>query len=116
MTKYYFNAIMSAGTVENILAEETEVKPLSKKAVSNKLQRKIDSGEEVSRLAEIRMSRGLTQTQLAELSGIAQSSIARIENSLGCKGIEKATMLTGYKLAMALHCRMEEFIDPEKVQ
>lgn len=115
MTKYYLRAIMSAGTVENILAEE-DMKPLSKKAVSSKLTKKIEAGEDISRLAAVRMSRGMTQVQLSEASGIAQSSIARIENSLGCKGLEKATMLTGYKLALALHCKMEDLIDPEKVQ
>lgn len=115
MTEYYLSAIMSAGTVNKILAED-EMKPLSKRAVSAKLDRKIEAGEDVSRLASIRMSRGLTQTQLAEKSGIAQSSIARIEKAIGCKGVEKVTMITGYKLASALGCRMEDLIDIEKVQ
>lgn len=113
MTYNYIRAIMSAGTVEEILAEE-DMKPLSKSAVSSKLTRKIEAGESVSRLAALRMSRGMTQVQLAEQSGIAQSTIARLERGIDGKSIEKMTMINGYALAKALRCRMEDLLDPEK--
>ena len=53
-------------------------------------------------LAESRYDKGLSQNQLAELSGVPQATIARIEN-----GKSNPTLSTIVKLAEALDVWME---------
>ncbi|MDB5228292.1 MAG: transcriptional regulator [Bacteroidota bacterium] len=58
------------------------------------------------RVAELRTSKGLTQTELAYACDIEQSNLARIE-----AGNTNPTFLTLHKLSIALQVTMIELID-----
>ena len=46
------------------------------------MQRDLDSGLDIGNaVAGIRLSRGLTQVQLAKVSGISQAQLSRLENN-----------------------------------
>ena len=62
-------------------------------------------------VARIRREKGLTQEQLAELSGLSQQYISGLEN-----GLRNPTILTLYELAQALevsHITLVTTIIPE---
>jgi predicted transcriptional regulator len=59
-------------------------------------------------IARLRMLRGLTQTQLAEMVGTRQPSIARLENGTS---IPSLSFLN--KIAAALNARIEVKLIPE---
>jgi DNA-binding XRE family transcriptional regulator len=59
-------------------------------------------------MAMMRMSAGITQAQLAERAGLAQTQIGRVENwdrDIGCMSVRNA-----YKIASALGCRIEDLL------
>jgi len=66
------------------------------------------------KLAELRESKGLTQTALAEAIGRVQPYIGKIE--CGVTDINNITLGNAYKLAQVLGCRIEDLVDKEKVQ
>jgi len=59
-------------------------------------------------IARLRMLRGLTQTQLAEIVGTRQPSIARLEN-----GTSTPSLSFLNKIAAALNARIEVKLIPE---
>ena len=60
-------------------------------------------------LKDLRKSRGLTQAQLAELSGVNSRQIQRIEN--GESEIGNVTLKNAHALAKALGITIEELLD-----
>lgn len=66
------------------------------------------------KLAELRESKGLTQTALAEAIGRVQPYIGKIE--CGVTDINNITLGNAYKLAQVLGCSIEDLVDKEKVQ
>ena len=62
----------------------------------------------INRLKETRKSLGLSQYQLARLSGLAQSTISHIE-----RGAYIPTIDSAYKIASVLGVRVEELFVPE---
>lgn len=62
-----------------------------------------------SRLKRIRVSSGLTQTELADLSGINVKSIASYEQNPN--KINKASVETVYNIADSLGCNIEDLIE-----
>ena len=62
----------------------------------------------INRLREMRKSLGLSQYQLARLSGLAQSTISHIE-----RGAFIPTIDSAYKIAAVLGVRVEELFVPE---
>lgn len=63
----------------------------------------------MSNLKLIRQSNNLSQTQLAELSGVSVRMIQSYEQ--GNKDINKAQAITVYKLAEALKVSVEDLIE-----
>lgn len=59
-----------------------------------------------SKLTEMRLSRGMSQRKLEQLSGIHQQTISRIE-----KGMPLNKLSTAQKLAKALKCEPSDLID-----
>ena len=59
-------------------------------------------------VAQLRMQRGLTQSQLAEMVGTRQPSIARLEN-----GSNKPSLTFLNKIAAALNAKIEVKLVPE---
>jgi len=59
-------------------------------------------------LADIRKNKGLSQSQLSELSGVSVRMIQYYEQ--GIKDINKTSAETIYHLTQALNCRMEDLI------
>lgn len=59
-------------------------------------------------IARLRMLRGLTQTQLAEMVGTRQPSIARLENGTSAPSLSFLN-----KIAAALNARIEVKLIPE---
>lgn len=64
-------------------------------------------------LQEIRLSKGMSQSQLAERADVKLTSIQKYER--GARDINKATAEILYKLATALECSMEELINKEAI-
>lgn len=62
------------------------------------------------RLKELRKRAGLTQKQLAEITGIRLEKIQEYEN--GQYGMQFAGPISRYKLAAALHCSIDDFENP----
>ena len=67
-----------------------------------------------NRLAALRTSAGLTQIELSEKSGIHQVTIARLES--GTRSLNNTAMATGYKLAKAIGCNMEDLIEKSAIK
>lgn len=67
-----------------------------------------------SRLKRIRVSSGLTQTELAHLSGINVKSIASYEQNPN--KINKASVETIYSIADSLGCNIEDLIEKNFIQ
>lgn len=64
------------------------------------------------KLQEIRKSAGMSQSQLAEASGVNVRLIQDYEQ--GHKNINAAKAITLYKLSKALNCEMEDLIENEE--
>ena len=60
-------------------------------------------------LQEIRKSRGFTQVQFAEKTGISKSLIQKLE--IGERKIEMCRLDTVIALCMALDCKMQDLAD-----
>ena len=63
----------------------------------------------MSKLAEIRKLKGLSQNDLVRLSGISRSSLTKYES--GEKDINKAAGETLLKLALTLSCKIEDILE-----
>lgn len=63
----------------------------------------------MSRLKKIREDKNLTQTQLAEASGVNLRILQHYEQ--GYKDINKAQALTLQKLARVLECKIEDLLE-----
>lgn len=63
-------------------------------------------------LKKIREKRGLSQSELAEISCISVRTIQEYEQ--GRKSINKASAIVVYKLSKALRCKMEDLLDIKK--
>ena len=81
---------------------------MSVDTVKRKLDKKIENGSPVCAMMVIRLSKGLTQVELAEKAGMKQGYISRIES--GARDMSKVTMENGYRIAEALGCRMEDLL------
>lgn len=73
------------------------------------LNKKYDSSELESRLKTIRENRGITQSQLARISGVKLRSIQMYEQKVN--NIDKAQAGTIYKLSRVLGCSMEDLLE-----
>ena len=62
-----------------------------------------------SKLARMRIARGLTQTQLAEMSGCTQADISRWERGTHAMGSRRLA-----QIARALECRIEDIIEVQE--
>ena len=62
----------------------------------------------INRMKELRKGSGLSQYQLARLSGLAQSTVSHIE-----RGAFIPTIDSAYKIAAVLGVRVEELFVPE---
>ena len=62
--------------------------------------------KKISRIAEFRKSRGLTQERLAEMAGLHRVLIARYE-----AGITKPSVDSLVKIAGALHVTVDDLIE-----
>ena len=77
------------------------------------LNKRLDLIEQETRLKTIRESRGLSQSELAKLSGVNLRSIQMYEQKIN--NIDKAQAGTLYKLSRVLGCTIEELLEePEK--
>ena len=63
----------------------------------------------MSNLKQIRETKVISQSKLAELSGVNIRMIQHYEQ--GVKDINKAQAVTVYKLARALNCTVEDLIE-----
>ena len=65
----------------------------------------------MSNLKDTRTVKGISQSKLAELSGVSVRMIQHYEQ--GVKNINKAEAMTVYKLAEALKCNVWELLEFE---
>ena len=62
-----------------------------------------------SKLARMRIARGLTQPQLAEMTGCTQADISRWERGTHAMGSRRLA-----QIAQALECRIEDIIEVQE--
>lgn len=62
-----------------------------------------------SKLARMRIARGLTQTQLAEMTGCTQADVSRWERGTHAMGSRRLA-----QIARALECRIEDIIEVQE--
>lgn len=67
----------------------------------------------MTKLQEVRMSRGLSQKQLAERAGISFRMLQNYEQ--GAKQLDNARLGTILKICIALNCTMEEVIENDSL-
>lgn len=65
----------------------------------------------MSKLRDVRKSRGMTIKQLADKTGISFRSLGKYEN--GQLNIDGAKLKTLVKLSLALDCKVEEIIEED---
>lgn len=63
----------------------------------------------MTKLKQIRIASGMTQTRLAEVSGVSLGVLKAYEQ--GRKPINGAAALTVHRIALALGCTVEDLID-----
>lgn len=63
----------------------------------------------MSNLKKIRDATGLSQSKLAEASGVSPRMIQYYEQ--GVKDINKAQAITLYKISQALNCKIEDLLE-----
>lgn len=73
------------------------------------MNNKYDSIEQETRLKTIRENRGISQTELAKLSGVKLRSIQMYEQKVNM--IDKAQAGTVYKLSRVLGCSIEDLLE-----
>lgn len=66
----------------------------------------------VKKLKEMRQSRGLSQSQLAEKTGINVRTIQHYEQ--GSKNFDHARIDTILKICLALNCKLEDVIENQQ--
>lgn len=64
------------------------------------------------KLKEMRESKGLSQSQLADMAGINFRTLQNYEQ--GTRNINKMNSIDLYKLSKVLGCKMEELLELEK--
>ena len=75
----------------------------------DEMERRCSQNHGESRLKKLRENRGLSQSQLAERSGVGLRSIQMYEQRVN--DIDKAQAQTIYKLSRAIGCRMEDLME-----
>ena len=65
----------------------------------------------MTRLKRMRVDKGLTQSELANESGVNLRMIQHYEQ--GFKDINKAQVITVFKIASVLGCKVEDLIEAE---
>lgn len=73
------------------------------------MNRKYDAVEQETRLKTIRENRGISQAELAKLSGVKLRSIQMYEQKVN--NIDKAQVGTVYKLSRVLGCTIEDLLE-----
>lgn len=66
----------------------------------------------MSNLKRLREAKGLSQSKLAEISGVSLPMIQKYEG--GFKDVNKAQAMTLHKLAKALECNVEDLLEIKK--
>ncbi len=70
-------------------------------------------GLEDTKLLKLRLSKGLSQRELAELSGVSERAIKCYEQQT--RPIENAKLHTLYKLCIALGCKIEDILENKEM-
>ena len=73
------------------------------------MSRKAPRMRNESKLARVRIARGLTQAQLAEMVGCAQAEVSRWERGTHVMGGQRLA-----QIAQALECRIEDIIEVQE--
>lgn len=77
------------------------------------MNKRYDSIERETRLKTIRENRGISQTELAKMSGVTLRSIQMYEQKLN--NIDKAQVGTVYKLSRILGCTIEDLLEKPEI-
>lgn len=71
-----------------------------------------EKGIKDTKLQKVRVSRGLSQGQLAKLSGVATRTIQHYEQ--GVRDIDGAKLKTICELCLVLGCKIEDILESEE--
>ena len=109
ITKKRFKDIFSRISLTEIISMYNVYHEMDIEHFIDDLNKKFNSIEQKTRLKTIRENRGISQAELARLSGVSLRSIQMYEQRN--KNINKASVDTIYRLAKVLGCTIEDLIE-----
>lgn len=77
-------------------------------------ERRLANGDGLTRLTQKRLSRGLTQAELARITGMKQAYIAGLENR--SRDINRAMTVNVYRIACALGCGIDDILEIDRLR
>ena len=104
-----FKDIFSRISLTNIISMYSVYHEMDIEHFIEDLNKKYDSVTQETRLKTIRENRGISQTELAKLSGVKLRSIQMYEQKVN--DIDKAQAGTLYKLSRVLGCTIEDLLE-----
>ena len=108
-----FDDIFSVIPFSEIISLYSPYHEMDIRSLIEELNRRYSEAHRSSKLKQIRERRGLSQSELAELSGVGLRSIQMYEQQVN--DIDKAQAHTLYKLSRILGCSVEDLLqDPMK--
>ena len=106
-----FMDIFHAASLDEILQMYPLYHEMDISQFTDRMNRKMKEAFPRTRLRERRGNCGLSQAQLSAEADVPLRQIQLFEQRR--RDINRASAITLYKLSKALHCRMEELIEPE---
>lgn len=108
-TSKRFKDIFSRITLSEIISMYSVYHEMDIEHFIEDMNRKYDAVEQETRLKTIRENRGISQAELAKLSGVKLRSIQMYEQKVN--DIDKAQAGTVYKLSRVLGCTIEDLLE-----
>ena len=109
VTRKRFKDIFSKISLTEIISMYSVYHEMDIEHFIEDMNKKFDSIELETRLKTIRENRGISQTELAKLSGVKLRSIQMYEQKVN--DIDKAQVGTIYKLSRVLGCTIEDLLE-----
>ena len=111
-TAFSFMDILRAASLDDIIRMYPLYHEMDLSHFVDQLDRLMKEAYPQPRLRERRSNCGLSQSELAADADVPLRQIQLFEQ--GQRDINKTSAITLYKLSKALHCRMEDLLEPER--
>ena len=104
-----FRNIQEIFSVDDLMGLYPILQKYSEEKFLEVVERDIDKNSDATRLQTMRKKRGMSQSQLAQVSGVNIRTLQQYE--VGAKDINKASVLSVLALASALSCSPKDIIE-----